>query len=142
MKPDLLNDSSRAGLYHIPTARRDGLPGLAAKRRLVLLGVAAGSCRSVNGVLQEFGRALGFPAWYGGNLDALHDCLTDPDWHPTRGVVVLVTGLDAAHHDDPARFATLLAVLRSAAQSRSADGNPLWILLDAPAPGVPELPDA
>ena len=20
---------------------------------------------------------LGFPAWYGGNLDALHDCLTD-----------------------------------------------------------------
>ncbi len=22
-------------------------------------------------------RALGFPAWYGGNLDALYDCLTD-----------------------------------------------------------------
>ncbi|MCI8852904.1 MAG: barstar family protein [Lachnospiraceae bacterium] len=26
---------------------------------------------------QELREALGFPAWYGGNLDALYDCLTD-----------------------------------------------------------------
>ena len=24
-----------------------------------------------------FAEQLGFPEWYGGNLDALHDCLTD-----------------------------------------------------------------
>lgn len=142
MKPDLLHDSTRAGLYHLPAARRAGLPGLAAKRRLALLPVAADRYRNVNEVLHELGRALGFPAWYGGNLDALHDCLTDPDWHPKRGVVVLITGLEAAHHGDPSRFPTLLAVLRSAAESRSADGAPLWILLDAPAPGVRDLPEA
>jgi RNAse (barnase) inhibitor barstar len=142
MRPNLLHDNARAGLYHLPAARRDELPKLAAKGRLALLPVAADSCRNVNEALHEFGRALGFPAWYGGNLDALHDCLTDPDWHPKRGVVMLITGLEAAHHGDRARFATLLAVLRSAALSRSANGNPLWILLDAPAPGVPELPEA
>jgi RNAse (barnase) inhibitor barstar len=142
MKPDLLHDRARAGLYHLPGARRDVFPELAAKGRLALLPVAADRCRSVNEVLHEFGRGLGFPAWYGGNLDALHDCLTDPDWHPKRGVVVLVTGLDATHHGDPARFPAFLAVLRSAAQSRSADGAPLWILLDAPVPGVADLPDA
>ena len=26
---------------------------------------------------REIARCLAFPAWYGGNLDALHDCLTD-----------------------------------------------------------------
>lgn len=26
---------------------------------------------------REIARGLSFPAWYGGNLDALHDCLTD-----------------------------------------------------------------
>jgi RNAse (barnase) inhibitor barstar len=142
MRPNLLHDNARAGLYHLPAARRDELLKLAAKGRLALLPVAADGCRNVNEALHEFGRALGFPAWYGGNLDALHDCLTDPDWHPKRGLVVLIADLEAVHHGDPARFPALVAVLRSAAQSRSADGNPLWILLDAPAPGVPELPEA
>ena len=26
---------------------------------------------------REIAQGLSFPAWYGGNLDALHDCLTD-----------------------------------------------------------------
>lgn len=142
MRPNLLHDNARAGLYHLPAARRDELLTLAAKGRLALLPVAADRCRNVNEALHQFGRALGFPAWYGGNLDALHDCLTDPDWHPKRGVVVLIAGLEAVHHGDPARFPALVEVLRSAGQSRSAEGNPLWILLDAPAPGVPDLPEA
>ncbi|MGH3609345.1 MAG: barstar family protein, partial [Pseudonocardiaceae bacterium] len=28
------------------------------------------------------GSALDFPAWYGRNLDALHDCLADLSWQP------------------------------------------------------------
>lgn len=34
---------------------------------------------------------LEFPEWYGGNLDALYDCLTDLDMH----VVLTLRGLDA-----------------------------------------------
>ncbi len=34
---------------------------------------------------------LDFPEWYGGNLDALYDCLTDLDAH----VYLVLRGLDA-----------------------------------------------
>ena len=32
---------------------------------------------SMEDIHRTLARQLEFPAWYGGNLDALHDCLTD-----------------------------------------------------------------
>jgi len=43
--------------------------------------------------LDAIGDALGFPGWYGRNLDALFDCLTDLSWLPD-GQHVLIW----AHH--------------------------------------------
>ena len=35
-------------------------------------------CRDgMEAIHRQLARALEFPAWYGGNLDALYDCLTD-----------------------------------------------------------------
>ena len=42
--------------------------------RVVLDLSAAGSAEELHRRIAE---ALSFPAWYGGNLDALHDCLTE-----------------------------------------------------------------
>ena len=35
------------------------------------------SVTSMEEIHKSFAKQLGFPEWYGGNLDALHDCLTD-----------------------------------------------------------------
>jgi len=35
------------------------------------------SVTSMEEIHKFLAEQLGFPAWYGGNLDALHDCLTD-----------------------------------------------------------------
>ena len=35
------------------------------------------ACESVEDLHRALAEGLHFPAWYGGNLDALHDCLTD-----------------------------------------------------------------
>jgi len=60
--------------------------------------------------LEAIGVALGFPTWYGRNLDALHDCLTD-----LSGEHVLVWAghrrLEAA---DPEGYRAVLAVLDAA----------------------------
>ena len=35
------------------------------------------TCKSAEELHRALADGLRFPAWYGGNLDALHDCLTD-----------------------------------------------------------------
>lgn len=39
--------------------------------------IDAADCRSRQELHRVFAQTLSFPAWYGNNLDAMHDCLTD-----------------------------------------------------------------
>lgn len=56
---------------------------------------------------QEVATALGFPAWFGGNLDALWDCLTDL----TEPTALLLTGWPDLARNEPGRWTRILGVL-------------------------------
>ena len=142
MKPGLFKDTTQAGIYHLPAKHQLDLPRLVAKAHLILLAANLGDCKDKHQALGELGKACKFPAWYGVNFDALHDCLTDPDWQPKTGVVLQISGLDLLHERDPDSFSTLIEVLQSAASIRSAEKTPLWILLTSPTLGIADLPDA
>ncbi len=61
--------------------------------RFVLDGGSVGSCEVLHRTLAA---GLRLPDWYGGNLDALHDCLTDitePTELVIRGGAALETAL-------------------------------------------------
>ena len=53
-------------------------------------------------LLAALSERVGFPGWFGGNWDALSDCLRDLSWH--EGPLVLV------HHDLPLRESSGLAI--------------------------------
>lgn len=142
MKSNLLQDTTRAGLYHLPVSCQDNLPDLVSKAHQVMLSADLGGCNDRHETLRELGKAFHFPTWYGENFDALHDCLSDPDWQPGRGIVLQIAGLDTLRSIDPEAFSILIDVLRSATAARSAGQPPLWILLSSPVPGVANLPDA
>lgn len=142
MKQRLQKDAHRGGLYHLPAGRHRDWLEQALHEQQTILQADVGTCTSAPEILRKFGRAFKFPAWYGANLDALHDCLTDPDWYLGTGRTLLISGLDALAHSDPEAFTRLLDVLRSAIEIRSAEKQPLLILLGTPAPGVMELPVA
>ena len=142
MKTGLLKDAARAGLYHLPPDNPLDLPHLVAKAQQKFLLADLGDCQEAHEALHKLGDACQFPVWYGTNFDALHDCLTDEDWQPRKGVVLQISGLDTLRTADPEAFSTLIEVLQSAASIRSAGKTPLWILLTSPAPGISDLPEA
>lgn len=142
MTDKLLKKADRAGLYHLPPLRREAIEASARKYHFPVLHADVSAHQTMETTLRLLGNALQFPIWFGANLDALFDCLTDPDWLPAKGHVVILSGIDSVRIADPEDFATLIEVLQAASESRREAGSPLWILIDTPARGIATLPEA
>lgn len=74
-------------------------------------------CSTTASLLTECARALDFPDYFGHNWDALEECLTDLEWLPAKGYILLIT--DAAHllPDDEEEYETFLEILRDAGET-------------------------
>jgi RNAse (barnase) inhibitor barstar len=94
-------------LHYVPDAAR-ALDQARARGALVHL---LGPVMSKAQALDAIGAALNFPAWYGRNLDALHDCLTDLSWQPTGEHVLIWTGHRQLEIADPDGYRAILEVL-------------------------------
>ena len=142
MSDNLLKNADESGVYHLVTSRQSTIEAAARHERFCVLTADIAKHSSTQDVLVQLGSALNFPIWYGANFDALNDCLTDPDWEPAKGHVLFINGLARLRASDPADFATLIEVLQSAAETRRALHLPFWVLIDAPARGIPMLAEA
>lgn len=129
------DNAARAGVYYLAGGQ---LPDTVAN----VLPVSLAGLKTLRGALRRLGAQLGFPDWYGESLDALNDCLCDPDWLGVQGKVVWIRGLASLQAADPEGCATLLEVFLAAADDCRGNGSPLWILLDHPAKGIARLPSA
>lgn len=142
MSDHFFANGETSGLYYLPHHRRPAVRAAAKKERLRVLSAEIGPPATKNAALTQLGAALEFPIWYGANFDALFDCLTDADWQPAKGHLILISGMANLRASDPDSFATLTEVLQAAAESRLAANSPFWIAIDTPAPGIPGLPEA
>jgi RNAse (barnase) inhibitor barstar len=142
MSEKYIRKADQAGIYYLPATRRDALEAAATKARLRPTPVTIPREAHAGAVLKQLGEALNFPDWYGANFDALHDCLTDPDWVPDTGLVLFLTGTASLHKGDPDGFATLIEVFQAVAGELGRRGIPFWVLLDSPATGIATLPEA
>jgi RNAse (barnase) inhibitor barstar len=142
MSDKLLKSVKRAGLYYLPSVRRASLEASAQKVHFAVLSADLSGHQTMEATLRGLGNALQFPIWFGANLDALFDCLSDPDWLPAKGHVVFLGGIDRVRGADPEDFSTFIEVLQAAAASRQEAGLPLWVLIDTPARGIAKLPEA
>jgi RNAse (barnase) inhibitor barstar len=83
-----------------------------------LIEVDAGHCADENALLKKLAQAFSFPAWFGHNLDALYDCLTElpglPGLPNGTGYVVLLSNVPLWNQDIDRREA-LLDVFRDVA---------------------------
>ena len=142
MTDTLFGHPSRSGLYRLTPAQRQTMPARLQQAGLHALMLDLHAARSLPEVLATLGQSLDFPDWYGSNLDALRDCLTDPQWHAGKPVALLLDGLATFGRKHPAALADLLDVLDTAAGERSRDGKATWILFDAPFATLAACPEA
>jgi len=129
-----LSDASRSGLYWAP--RDAELLDATRGSKLDVVRVDLRAASSKKPLLDIFARALAFPAWFGGNWDALEDCLSDLSWRKGEGCVILIEGAGGIAGDD---LGVLRDILESCAQSWASRGRPFFAVM-VDAKNIPALP--
>ncbi len=132
-----LTDPARSGAYWAPG---DGeVLGAARGSTLDVVSIDLRGVKSKRGLLDGFAAALAFPRWFGGNWDALEDCLGDLSWRKGKGRVLLIGGTGGLPRADLDMLRTILA---DCAVSSAARGQPFFaVFTDAGnVLRLPELP--
>lgn len=106
----------------------------AEQQKARVIHVGLGACKSQKEVLHTIGNALHFPAYFGANLDALYDCLTDsmvisarPENH---GVLMVLHQLSTLTALDTEQRELLLDVFRDAADFHANSRTLFQVLWD------------
>ena len=123
-------DPAKSGVYRVSDA---GVPRVAAREAgLALFEVPLEGLADKDALLRQFGASLAFPDWFGGNWDALEDCLTDLSWRAAAGYVLLLHGTDAleAHRADD--YGVLVDVLGACAAYWRERGVPFFAVCADP----------
>lgn len=125
-KPPSTPASVKTGLFRLNPADLPALKAAAAELGHFVFSVDLQRASNVPGFIKAFQRDLRFPDWFGGNLDALNDCLTDLSWHPAPGYVIVLTAAERLQAT-PTSFAALNEVLSSAADHWQARNVPFCV---------------
>lgn len=108
---------------------RSALRAWARQSNQQVIEVDLESCTDKLSVLREIGRAFALPGWFGLNLDALYDALTDlPEQKGKVGYVVVLDKLPRVGNFDAEQRDALLDVFRDVAESYAELGIPFRVL--------------
>lgn len=132
----VLEDANAGGVFHLPAQDRAAVRRAAAEAGFACFEVSLAGCSQLDAVLARLGNGLDFPGWYGHNLDALKDCLTDLSWAAAAGYVLIIDHAGPFRSQEPEAFAVLEEVLSVAVAEWRALGYPMWIFFDAQASGL------
>lgn len=131
-----------SGLFFADRARFPAIEKRAESQRCQVLAVDLAGQAKTAAILEQLGSKLHFPDWYGANFDALYDCLSDPDWQPAPGHLILLGGLSNWQSIIPDDFATLIDVLQAVIEARQDSPKPFCIVIDTLADSIATLPQA
>lgn len=129
-----LSDAAKSGVYRASRVDEilDAAKGSALQVARIDLAGAAGR----EALMERVARALEFPQWFGGNWDALEDCLTDLSWSKADGHVLLIEAVADLPMDERG---ILIDILASAAASWAERRRPFFAVFVDGSPHLPEL---
>lgn len=107
----------------------DAVVRLAQSLDLDAVRIDLSGCSGKGAFLERTAAALDFPSWFGGNWDALFDCLADLSWRPGRGHVLLFENTADLRRHAPEVLDTAITTLSDAATAWEERGTPFRALI-------------
>ena len=129
-----LSDASKSGVYR--ASRTDDILDAAQGGALQVARIDLDGAAGRDALLARMAEALAFPKWFGGNWDALEDCLADLSWSKAAGHVLLIEGAAALPADERG---ILVDILASVAASWAERKRPFFAVFVNGSPALPEL---
>jgi hypothetical protein len=129
-----LSDAAKSGVYR--TARTDEILDAARGSGLQVARIELAGTTGKDALLARIAQALAFPAWFGGNWDALEDCLSDLSWSKAGGHVLLIEGAAQLPTDERG---ILIDILTSVAAHWAERKRPFFAVFVGGAPPLAEL---
>ena len=84
-------------------------------------------CKDHRGLFSEFANVLKFPAYFGNNWAALDECITDLEWLPASGYVLLLKDADQLLVDDSREeYAKFVRAMKKAGEEWSIQQIGEW----------------
>jgi len=125
---DLLRDAARSDVYRLP-AEAAWIFRAAKANGFAYWRVDLAAARDKSGLLAALARALELPDWFGGNWDALQDCLDDLSWRTAPGYVIVLEHCQGLAKQARGDFDTALEVFGAAAEFWREQNIPFWVFL-------------
>lgn len=138
----LLADAEQCGAYFVDARDREALVEAGRTLGYEVRPIDLRGCADTVATLREIADACAFPDWFGGNLDALADCLVDLSWLPAGGYVLLLEHVGDWRAQDRDGFDGALDVLNEAAERWAGDRIPFWTFLPLSARELESMDDA
>ena len=124
-----LDRAADAGLRQIAPSEVEAVCAAARAAALRCTRLDLTACTDKDELLARFAAAFQFPAWFGGNWDALADCLDDLEWLDADGHVLVIEGAAELRVAAPETLATALEILTETSRAWQARGLPFWVLV-------------
>lgn len=129
-----LSDPLKSGVYR--SSRSDAILDAARAGNLRVVRVGLTGAADKDMLIARVAAALQFPSWFGGNWDALEDCLCDLSWMNAAGYVLLFEG---AKEVPLVERGTLVEILASAAAFWTERKHPFFAVFVDGDPDLPSL---
>jgi RNAse (barnase) inhibitor barstar len=145
MPLDALNDvleDETGGVFFLPQhATPRDVQAAARRAKFAFFHIEGKNISRKEQLLNHVATALRFPNYFGGNWDALEECLTDMEWVDAEGYFIYYDHIDPLVAAHPDQFETLIEILRDAVASWKEDGTAMVVLLSGAKPpkGVGKL---
>ena len=123
-------EEARGGVWFLPAHVEPKSVQAAAKRAgYAFFHLEGKNIARKEQLLNHAATALHFPDHFGGNWDALEECLTDLEWVDAEGYLLYYDHIDGLLNAHPDQVETLVEILRDAVASWKEDDTAMVVLL-------------